>query len=118
MKKNIPGKKGQPQPDAPKLKATAKDYKSVLIGICLLLTLIAYIPAFNAGFVNWDDDDYILNNQLIRSFSNIIEMITTPLSGNYHPLTIISLAVNYALSGIKPLSYHLLNILFHLLNVI
>ena len=35
----------------------------VLIG----LTLIAYLPAFRAGFI-WDDPDYVTQNATLRSF--------------------------------------------------
>lgn len=128
MKKNIQQKKQQPPVAAVKAKApvrgpakahakaAGKDYSKWLIGISLLLTLIVYIPAFNAGYVNWDDDDYVVNNHLIRSFSNAKELITTPLQGNYHPLTMLSMALSFQMSGDEPWAYHLLNIILHLLN--
>lgn len=90
----------------------------LLLGLALLLSLIAYIPAFSAGFVNWDDQDYVMNNQIIRSFSDFGKFFTTTVQGNYHPLTMLSLALNYAISGDNANSYHALNILFHLLNVL
>jgi hypothetical protein len=90
----------------------------IWIGIALACTLIAYLPAFHAGFVNWDDDDYVVKNFLIRDLSNLKALITTPVQGNYHPLTMISLAINYAISELDPSSYHLFNIVLHLLNVL
>jgi len=66
--------------------------------------------------VNWDDQDYATNNPLIRDFSNFPKFFTTPVQGNYHPLTMISLALNHAISGADPFSYHLFNLLLHLLN--
>jgi tetratricopeptide (TPR) repeat protein len=81
-----------------------------------IATIIAYIPAFNAGFVNWDDEAYVLLNPLIKDLSNFKAFFTTPVEGNYHPLTMLSLALNYAISGLEPWSYHLLNILLHLVN--
>lgn len=82
----------------------------------LILTFAAYIPALNAGFVNWDDEVYIINNPLLKDISNLKAIITTPIQGNYHPLTMISLALNYAVSGFDAWSYHLFNLLFHLVN--
>ncbi len=38
------------------------------------------------------------------------------LGGNYHPVTMASLALNYKLSGLDAASYHWLNLLFHLAN--
>ena len=86
--------------------------------IILLATLISYIPAFNAGFVNWDDEAYVLLNPLIKDLANLKAFFTTPIEGNYHPLTMISLALNYAISGLEPWSYHVLNVLLHLVNCI
>jgi protein O-mannosyl-transferase len=85
------------------------------LGVCLLFTLLAYLPIFDAQFVNWDDPDYV-ENFMIRDFQNFGKFFTTPIQGNYHPLTMISLAFNYAISGDNPLSYHVLNLLLHLAN--
>lgn len=117
VKKNIQAKKPKHQPPVAKKVNQAPDYTYRLLAVALLLSLIAFIPAFKAGFVDWDDPDYIANNLLIRSFSNFKELITVPLQGNYHPLTMLSLTFNYAISGMNAGSYHALNIIFHLLNV-
>lgn len=84
--------------------------------IVLLVTFVAYIPALNASFVNWDDPSYVFNNPMIKSISNLEMIFTTPIQGNYHPLTVISLILNYSISGFDAWSYHLLNILLHLTN--
>ena len=88
------------------------------IFICLVLTLIAYLPTFQAGFVTWDDPDYVLNNPAIKALGNLKEILMSPVQGNYHPLTMLSLAVNYAISGEDARSYHLVNLVLHLLNVV
>src|ERR1051325_9147161 len=41
-----------------------------------------------------------------------------PVSLNYHPLTILSLAVNYHFSKLAPYGYHLLNLILHLANTL
>ena len=87
-----------------------------LVPFIFVVTFLAFIPALSAGFVNWDDPDYVNNNILIKDFSHLSALITTPLQGNYHPLTMLSLAINYSISGLDAWSYHLFNILFHLLN--
>jgi tetratricopeptide (TPR) repeat protein len=90
----------------------------IAVFIILLFTFIAYLPALKAGFVNWDDPDYV-NVQIYRQgFSNLKTLITTPVQGNYHPLTMISLALNYSISGMNAWSYHLVNLLLHLINCI
>src|SRR6187402_313784 len=82
----------------------------------LILTAIVYLPTLNAGFVNWDDPDYIYNNYVIKDLSHVTDFFTVPIQGNYHPLTMLSLALNYAVSGYDAWSYHLLNLVLHLVN--
>ena len=87
------------------------------IPLILIVTFIIYIPALSAGFVNWDDPDYVgENSYLIRDLSRLPELFTTPVQGNYHPLTMFSLALNFAISGDNEWSYHLFNLLLHLVN--
>src|SRR5260221_6180005 len=82
----------------------------------LLLTFLAYIPALRAGFVNWDDGDYIVDNLIVKDFANLKSILSTPVQGNYHPLTMLSIAINYQVSGLNAWSYHLFNLVFHLIN--
>ncbi len=93
------------------------DFDQWFIWGAIALTFLAFLPALSADFVNWDDNDYVTNNEMIRSFSSFGKFFTTTVQGNYHPLTMISLAVNYAISGESAFSYHLFNVLFHLVNV-
>lgn len=85
------------------------------LGGILLLTLVVYIPSLDNGFTNWDDDFYVTQNPLLPA-PGVRAVLTTPVSGNFHPLTIWSLALNYRLSGLDPRSYHWLSLLLHLAN--
>lgn len=89
------------------------------IPLILIITFIIYVPALNAGFVNWDDPDYVgENNYLIRDISRLPELLTTSVQGNHHPLTMFSLALNFVISGDNAWSYHLFNLIFHLVNCV
>lgn len=101
---------------APRISDDASTKHWLWIGLCVLLTLLAYWPAFDAGFVNWDDDDYVTKNLWFRNFDNFGKFFTVPVQGNLHPLTMISLAINYSMSGEDAWSYHLFNVLLHLAN--
>ena len=85
--------------------------------VILLISFLAYLPVLHNGFVNWDDDQYIQENWIIHTF-NIKEIFTGYFMGNYHPLTMLVLAIEYKLFGIAPTGYHLINLLIHLLNII
>jgi hypothetical protein len=86
--------------------------------VCMMLACLAFIPVFKADFVNWDDMDYAYNNQAIQSLSNFKEIVTERVQGNYHPLTMLTLALNYAISGNDASLYHVVNLLLHLMNVL
>ena len=106
---------------SPKLKMDAEGRQSTLntkwlILAILLATFLAFLPALGAEFVNWDDDGYVLMNPMVKSLANFKAFFTEPVEGNYHPLTMISLALNYAISGFDAWSYHLVNVLIHLVN--
>lgn len=69
-------------------------------------------------FTNWDDPTYVKDNPGIRSLENesINRMFSEFVSGNYHPLTILSLAVDYKRGGLNPEVYHQTNFILHLVN--
>jgi tetratricopeptide (TPR) repeat protein len=87
-----------------------------VVPLILIICFVAFLPSLQAGFVNWDDDDYVVKNRMIKSLANIGDMITTPVQGNYHPVTMFSLAINFAMSGLDGWSYHFFNMVFHLVN--
>src|SRR2546425_11741876 len=84
-----------------------------------LATLILYLPALRNVFVGvWDDNEYIAKNVAIRSMNlTFFRWAFFDFhAGNWHPLTWISHAVDYALWGLNPLGHHLTNIILHAAN--
>jgi hypothetical protein len=96
---------------------TPKPAWSLSLGAILLLTIAVYLPSLSNGFTNWDDNIYVTGNRLLAS-PGLNAVLTTPVYGNYSPLTIWSLALNYAISRDHPASYHWLNLVLHLLNTL
>jgi len=82
-----------------------------------VITALCLFPLLRNGFTNWDDEYYVVNNSLLRG-PDWIGIFTRPVVSNYHPLTVLSLAANFAISGKDPRSYLILNLLLHLLNVV
>ncbi|HEX7077166.1 MAG TPA: tetratricopeptide repeat protein [Candidatus Eisenbacteria bacterium] len=78
-------------------------------------TFLVYLPCLDNKFTDWDDNFYVTENALV-AHPSLHGILTTPVAGNYHPLTMASLALNYRLSGLDPASYHWLNLLLHLAN--
>jgi protein O-mannosyl-transferase len=103
----------------PEAVAPAKRFASGLAWplAAVLITAVCLSPALKNGFVNWDDEYYVVSNALLRG-PQWIGIFTRPVVSNYHPLTVLSLAANYAISGTEPWSYLLFNLLLHLANTV
>ena len=97
--------------------------KWLVLVIILLITFAAYFPSQQNGMLKtWDDQAYVTNNTLIKSLSptSIAKIFKEDrgLYANYHPLTTLSLALNYHFSKEKPFGYHFTNLLLHILNTL
>jgi tetratricopeptide (TPR) repeat protein len=98
--------------EAPKAQ---KEYNEWLIfGGILAMVFVAYSMIWQNGFV-WDDDPYIALNEGVKNF-DLIALLTDFHVGNYHPLTMLSLALEYLIVGDKPWLAHFDNLLLHSVN--
>ncbi len=88
--------------------------------VIAISTFIAYSSSLSGQFTNWDDMVYVVDNSLIKTFNlqSIIRLWTENYMGNYHPLTMLSLALDRALFGLNPFMFHLNNLLVHIVNSI
>jgi len=83
----------------------------------LIATLAVYANTLHAPFV-LDDPFSIANNPTLRHPWRLWEVLAPPGGGTTvsgRPLLNLSLALNYAVSGLDPWSYHALNALLHAL---
>lgn len=81
-----------------------------------LITWLFLKVCTNNQLTNWDDPGYIKDNQYIKDISpeGIKQIFTVPIMGNYHPLTILSYAIEYSYVKLAPYQYHLDSLLFHI----
>jgi len=100
---------------APRTRAGATLAALVWLGAILAVTFVVYLPSLGNGFLNWDDNFYVTDNPVV-AHPTLHGILTQNLGGNYHPLTMATLALNYRISGLDAGSYHWLNLLFHLAN--
>src|SRR4030095_9618326 len=99
---------------APKPTKVKKNILSWLVLISII-SILCLFPMLNNDFTNWDDDYYVINNALLRG-PDWKGIFTESVVGNYHPLTIITLAINYQISELNPSSYLFVNLLLHVIN--
>ena len=97
--------------------------------ICLslaILTVITFWFLKDCGFINLDDHMYVYKNAYVQSglnwnnigqaFSFSSELVKK--SSNWHPVTWLSLMLDYQIFGLNPSGYHLINLLFHVMNTV
>jgi len=92
--------------------------------VCLLLALATfaiYWPVKNYGFVNFDDNEYFFNNPHVLgglAWANIKWAFTTADTGNWLPLTWLSLMLDVQLFGSDASAPHIINVLLHAANAL
>ena len=113
--------KGSFSPDA----TQQKKWLPVLICLVLaILTVAAFWQLKDCGFINMDDGLYVYRNAAVQSGlnGNNVKFAFSPelakLSGHWHPLTWLSWMLDYELFGLNPRGYHLINLLFHVMNTL
>ncbi|MEW4490018.1 hypothetical protein AB1L42_18185 [Thalassoglobus sp. JC818] len=79
-----------------------------------------YSPVIRFEFLNWDDTWYIINNELIQSwsFEGLYGIATEPVARNFAPLTIFTFLIEHTLWGMWSGGYHLTNLALHAINAI
>lgn len=95
--------------------------KAVVVAIICIVTFICFRYTLGNQFTNWDDDYYVSNNKYITAFTphNLKVIFTEDITkNNFHPLCMLSLAVNYHFAGLEPWSYYFTNILIHIANAV
>ncbi|HYV90996.1 MAG TPA: tetratricopeptide repeat protein [Chitinophagales bacterium] len=104
-------------------RASSRFFPILCLTGILVITYALYADALSYGFTNWDDDVYVTESSLIHHPENTMQMITTEVGGNYHPLTMYSLAMDYKRTVNLPAqqqakAFHFTNLFIHLLNVV
>jgi hypothetical protein len=84
--------------------------------IILVFTAIIYSRLVFNGFVNIDDDSFILRNPLVRNLSwdGIKDVFTSVQNSKYQPLVNLSFLLEYNLFGFNATAFHITNLLLHL----
>ena len=103
-------------------KAALSDHNKRLFHVSVLAVAIAaaYFKIFHAGFIAWDDSEYVVNNHDIDAvdFNNISLWFSKYYIGNYHPLTMLSYAMDNLIGSKNPFIYHFTNLVLHAANTI
>lgn len=98
---------------------TIEKYKEYyLAGLVSIITFLLYLKSLQNDFVGWDDNFYVTANPYIRTLN--LDLFRWAFldfySYNWHPLTWLSHALDYAIWGLNPLGHHLTNNIIHTVN--
>ena len=81
-------------------------------------TILAYQPAWRAGFV-WDDDLYVTHNRLLTAPDGLRRIwFSLESPSQYFPLVYTTFRFERALWGLQPAGYHWVNILLQAANAL
>lgn len=107
-------KKVYPKQNRKAAKQSIFEKYSTLIGlsIIMLLGIVIYSNSFKCSF-NFDDLNSIINNTNIQDLSNVKAWWS--FSPN-RPVSMFTFALNYHFSQLDVWSYHLINLMVHLIN--
>lgn len=95
--------------------------RSLPPALVVLLVFVAFAPAFGAGFVSFDDLHNFERNYDFRGLGRepLGWMFTTGHMGHYHPLTWISLGLDYVSAGeLDAGVFHRTNVILHALTAV
>ncbi len=87
----------------------------------VVVTLFLYWPAIHCDFINYDDPDYVTLNPRVQTgllLQNIGWAFTACVSGNWHPLTLLSLILDVKLFGSGAAGFHFTNLVLHAVNAL
>lgn len=90
-----------------------------LVGL-VVLTVVAYAPALDCGFV-WDDDNHVTRLEVLSKPDGLRDIwfgVRENLTPQYYPLTFSAFWLQRRLWGLNPLGYHAVNIALQLANAL
>jgi Flp pilus assembly protein TadD len=80
-----------------------------------LVTFLAFLPALGFPFLNWDDQDVFVRNDVLRARVVLPWAFTTNYMEHYQPLAWVTWAAVDRTAGLTPATAHGLNIVLHAL---
>jgi tetratricopeptide (TPR) repeat protein len=98
-----------------------KKYKYLIVILLIVFSFIAFGRIIGNDFINFDDNVYITENNHIKAGLNsetIKWAFSAVFFSNWHPLTLISHALDWSLFGASASGHHLINLLLHIGSVL
>lgn len=113
--KDQPSTARRASPDTADRPLTANRLAIGIVAVTVILTAIAFFPALQGKFLNWDDEENVVFCTEIRhpDLQTVPWLFTNFIVGDFKPAVWVSYMVDYAVWGPDPFGYHLVNLLLH-----
>lgn len=115
----IPANPSSPPGPSPGADARRQLHPAPVAAALFLGALALYWPALHHAFVNYDDDLYVTGNAVVQQGLTgpaLRWILSHPVCGNWHPVTMLSHLVDCTLYGQQPGGHHLTSVCLHALN--
>jgi len=105
-----------------KLKPIHRDL--IISFLLVVITVAVFWQVSSFDFVHFDDNTYVYDNAYVQSglnWNSIKRASSFELAEKsrfWHPVTWLSLMLDYQIFGLNPHGYHLINLLFHVINTV
>ena len=92
----------------------------LFIATLLISCFATYYSSLNYNFTHLDDYVQVVDNTNIRSIelSSIKKIFSSTSVGMYQPVSTLFYALSYQFFQLNPFGYHLLSLIFHLINAL
>ena len=95
----------------------SKKYTCLIIVFLTLACCITFGRIAGNEFICFDDGRYIIGNNHVQSgfnAENVQWALTAVVSGNWHPLTMLSHMLDWTLFGAHPAGHHIVSLMLHI----
>ncbi|MFH1800182.1 MAG: tetratricopeptide repeat protein [Candidatus Omnitrophota bacterium] len=97
-------------------KLSAKELFWVLLTVTL--GILIYARSLTHGFV-WDDSFYVFENPFVSSWAGLKNIwFHNNIIEEYYPVTLSCIGLEYKLWGVSAWGYHVISLVFHILNAL
>ncbi len=87
--------------------------RGLLALVVLLAAVGPYLGTLGHDFLNWDDAEYVPQNELLRDPGGLLRIWTSLDDPQFYPMVFTSYWLEFHLWGSAPAGYHAINILLH-----
>lgn len=91
------------------------------VAILIIVTVLAYWPVTRAGFINYDDNDYVTENPRVQNgltWKGVVWAFTSNHASNWHPLTWLTHMLDVECFGKSAVGPHCVNLGMHVANTV